>query len=369
MASVDMPKWLISPRAVGRIAHPGKRGWALLRAGLGIALLAGAAVAGVTSDPKLPYLSYAPDERLTASGKLVRPEAEARFEEATQRERIRVSAAQNYKPRPALWRIADEDTTIYLFGTVHSLPPGFQWRNPGLEAVIVRADTLILESTEQDGDNVTFLEGMPTLPEGTALPTLMERTSPQFRPRLAELQARLPEETVKGLDRMPTWIAAMGIGYLRDLLIGDIPSQGADDWLERHFRSTGRPVEAIEDSREVVTHINAVPEEAQRRMLDAALAAPDRTHAELDGPAHAWAQGNVGYDSPLRIFFDSGDPSSAMADPLLARRNAAWCDALLARLAARPGVVLFAAGAGHFVGPGSVIDMLQKRGVRVDRVQ
>ncbi len=366
MASVDRPKWLISARAVGRIAHRRKTRWGVLRALLLTFALAGAAMAEERTDPRLDYASLAPDEQLTAAGRLVRPEAEARRDEATQRERVRVAASQKYQPRPAIWKISDADTTIYLFGTVHSLPPGFKWRNPGLEAIIVRADTLLLESTATDGDDVTFMEGMP---QDAGLPPLIERASPQFRPKLRELLAMLPADTAKGLDRMPTWIAAMGVGYLRDMLIGDMPSQGADDWLEQHFRNTGRPVEAIENSKAVVSNINAIPEPAQRMMLDAALAAPDRTHERLDAPAHAWAQGNVGYDSPLRIFADVTDPSAAMADPLLTQRNGAWVDSLIARLAARPGVTLFAAGAGHFVGPGSVIDLLQKRGVRVERVQ
>ena len=369
MASVDRPKWLIFARVVGRIAHRRKSRWAVLRALLLTFAVATAAVASDVSDPRLDYAAFAPDEQLTAAGRLVRPEHETRREEATQRERVRVAASQRYQPRPAIWRIQDADTTIYLFGTVHSLPPGFKWRNPGLEAIVVRADTLLLESTDEEGDDVTFLEGMPRSADGAPLPPLIERASPQHRPRLKELLALLPADTVRGLDRMPTWIAAMGIGYLRDMLIGDMPSQGADDWLEKHFRATGRPVESIENSKAVVSNINAIPEPAQRAMLDAALAAPDRTHAELDAPAHAWAQGNVGYDSPLRIFADVRDPSAALADPLLVQRNGAWVDSLSALMARRPGVILFAAGVGHFVGPGSVIDLLQKRGVRVERVQ
>ena len=341
----------------------------MLRALLAVFVLATAAAAADGGDPKLPYIAFSPDEQLTAAGRLVRPEAVARQEAALQAERVRVAKSQNYQPRPAIWRIQDADTTIYLFGTVHSLPPGFKWRNPALEGAIVRADTLLLESTEADGQDVTFLEGMPALAAGETLPPLVDRASPQFRPRLREILSVLPPDAVQGLDKMPTWIAAMGIGYLRDLMIGDMPSQGADDWLEQHFRATGRKVEAIEDSKAVVSHINAIPEDAQRMMLDAAVASPDRTHAELDMPAHAWAQGNVGYDSPLRIFADQLDPSAALADPMLAQRNAAWVESLIGRLAARPGVILFAAGAGHFVGPGSVIDLLQKRGVRVERVQ
>lgn len=31
---------------------------------------------------------------------------------------------------PALWKVADEDTTIYLFGTVHVLPKDVVWYTP-----------------------------------------------------------------------------------------------------------------------------------------------------------------------------------------------------------------------------------------------
>lgn len=355
---------------MGRIARPGGSRWAVAWGLAGGFLLATAGVAadGTGADPRLPYTIVAPDERLSFAGALVRPANEAARERALRAEMARVASTQTYAIQPAIWKIADADTTIYIFGTVHSLPPGFRWRNPGLEAVIVRADSLLLESTDDDEDKVTFLEGLP-VQDGGSLPPLLDRVSHRWRGKLAELQAALPPEATAQMDRMPTWIAAIGIGFVRDLMIGDMPSQGADGWLEQHFRASGRPVEAIENSQSVVANVNAIPERAQRMMLEAALAAPDRTHDQLDAAAHAWAQGHVGDDSPLRILPEQLDPSSAMADPILVRRNAAWVEYLAARMRDRPGTVLFAAGAGHFVGPGSVIDLLQKRGVRVERVQ
>lgn len=32
-------------------------------------------------------------------------------------------SAYDGPPRPALWKIADADTTLYFFGTIHLLPP------------------------------------------------------------------------------------------------------------------------------------------------------------------------------------------------------------------------------------------------------
>jgi len=42
------------------------------------------------------------------------------------------AAAEAKAAKPAMWQVSDRDTSIYLFGTVHLLPPGTQWRpRPG----------------------------------------------------------------------------------------------------------------------------------------------------------------------------------------------------------------------------------------------
>src|SRR6185312_106210 len=136
----------------------------------------GVAADGPGTDPRLPYTIVAPDERLSFAGALVRPASEAAQEQLLRAEMARVAAAQSYAIHPAIWKIGDADTTIYIFGTVHSLPPGFRWRNPVLEGVIVRADSLLLESTDETDGSITFLEGLPAQ-EGGSLPPLLDRVS------------------------------------------------------------------------------------------------------------------------------------------------------------------------------------------------
>jgi uncharacterized protein len=48
--------------------------------------------------------------------------------------------------RPALWQLKDADTTIYLFGTIHALPPHLEWETPAIRAVVGKADRLVLEA-------------------------------------------------------------------------------------------------------------------------------------------------------------------------------------------------------------------------------
>ena len=53
-------------------------------------------------------------------------------------------------PRPALWLLADTDTKIYLFGTIHILPHGFQWRGPAINRAIEEADELVMELDQEE---------------------------------------------------------------------------------------------------------------------------------------------------------------------------------------------------------------------------
>ncbi len=276
--------------------------------------------------------------------------------------------SQNYRPNPAIWKIADRDTTIYLFGTIHVLPPGFEWRTAALERIIARADTLLVESVDDGADVDRLLTGRSEAPSTSKLAPLAARISRDHRTRLARFVATLPPAAATLLDGLPTWIASIAVSFVRELRAGEIPGPGADDGIERQFRSARKPVIPIENGGKVLAKVNAIPEADQRRMLDAALDAPMRTRAELRAPIHAWAKGDVGPDSLLTIDLAATTGSSALAGPLLDDRNRAWTDALIRRLKT-PGTVLFAAGAGHFIGNGSVIELLARRGIEVSRVQ
>src|SRR4051812_44835850 len=47
---------------------------------------------------------------------------------------------------PAMWRVRDGDSEIYLFGTMHVLPPGLKWRTRLYDAAYARADAVWFET-------------------------------------------------------------------------------------------------------------------------------------------------------------------------------------------------------------------------------
>lgn len=267
-------------------------------------------------------------------------------------------------PDPAIWLIGDRDTKIYLFGTLHVLPPGFRWRSAAFDRVVAAADTLMVESVDARTAADALDGNVPTRP----LPPIAARVSRSHRAALARFTHDLPTPAIALLDGLPTWIVAMSVGFVREYRVGAVPGPGADDWLEQRFHATRRKVVPIEDGARVMASLDAIPEADQRRMLDAALDAPVPTLAGLRAPVEAWARGEVGPDSALANDLAASSGTSALDGPLMADRNRAWTAALVARLD-RPGTVLFAAGAGHFIGDGSVIALLRQQGIRVTRIR
>ena len=82
-------------------------------------------------------------------------------------------------PRPAIWLLADEDTRIYLFGTIHVLPPGLKWRTSAFDHIVAEADELVMEVAE-DPAEAQFAAVAASVMTGKQVPILW-RVSPDRR--------------------------------------------------------------------------------------------------------------------------------------------------------------------------------------------
>lgn len=279
------------------------------------------------------------------------------------------------EPRPALWLLQDEDTRIYLLGTIHILPPGFRWRSAAIDGVIERADELVLELSDREeamADPAVMLEPMQL---GKQAP-LAWRVSPDRREALGELIAELglyPQM----FDGMHSWAAAMmimAVAAMRDLGAdgsgdetplsrADIP--GVEDGLEVEFRARNKPITGVETVAQQIGFFSSMSFAGQRELLEQMIDEYQRGGLQRgDGRTdlHAWVSGR-----PEAIAIPTDGLPPPLYEALLPRRNRAWTDWLIARLE-RPGTVLFAVGAGHLTGPDSVQTMLEGRGFTAARV-
>lgn len=275
-----------------------------------------------------------------------------------------IAAAAKDAPGPAIWRIADEDTTIYLFGTIHILEPDLKWRSKALDRVIRQADELVVESSTADFEKT----------EGP-LTAMMEAEFAVKRPKLIDRVAKNKRESVRRtivasgmpaemFDMLPTWMAvfALGMGGIDGSATEEA---GADATLEQLFLKARKPVVSVEDPDAVLAAIRKLPEAELLRLLeDDSAAADSGVPPGAAGEDVEWARGDV---SGLAEGLGEEDLGPALYGALIRDRNAAWTGWLVERMK-RPGTVLFAVGAGHLVGPDSVQTMLAARDVASQRI-
>lgn len=265
---------------------------------------------------------------------------------------------------PALWRIADEDTTIWLFGTIHVLPAGFTWRNALIDAAIEASDELIIETVLSDdpSDAALLLMQLGVAP---GLPPIGERIDPELRDSFDAMVARgpFPEQFLDGLE---TWAASLMLVGITLNDLGLDPENGVEDQLQLIFQLADKPISGLETPAQQLGYFDALPEAAQRAFLATVIDTPEDIREEFDGMLESWRRGDEAMIAAT--FDDELAYSDVLREALLTSRNANWAEQIVERLD-RPGTVFLAVGAGHLVGEDSVQDFLRQRGIRVARVQ
>jgi len=266
---------------------------------------------------------------------------------------------------PALWKVADADTTIYLFGTIHLLPPGTKWRSPAFDKAAAGSDTLVVE-TDIDETNPSATVGeLFKLAISPGLPPLAERVKPEKRAALATAIAKsgIP---APAFDKMETWAAAFLLlaGQFKDL--GLESGSGVESILKKQFVAGGKPIGQLETNAEQLGFFDKLSEGAQRDFLDGVLDESADVKEQFGGMLDAWSKGDVA--GIAKSFNADMGEAPELLDALIARRNANWANWVKSRLD-QPGTVMMAVGAGHLAGDKSVVNLLQKQGLKVTRVQ
>ena len=275
------------------------------------------------------------------------------------------STQSEAKPiRPAMWKVSDADTTIYLFGTIHLLPQDLAWQSPKMIAAMRASQDLVLE-TVLDKDPQKTGAIMAQLGMSPGLPPLLDRVPADKREALQKVVTK-SGVPLAVLDRFETWAAALTLASagMRDLPVS--PEYGAEAILSRSFTSTGKPVSGLETPAQQLGYFDGLPETAQRRFLTSIADDESNARAEFDAMIAAWGAGDI---KKIALTFDDElKLSPELTDVLLKKRNANWSDWIVARMA-KPGTVFVAVGAGHLAGSDAVTVMLTKRNLKVVRLQ
>ncbi len=263
---------------------------------------------------------------------------------------------------PALWAIHGDRGTIYLFGTVHTLPAGLDWESPRITKAFEESSDLWLELI--DDDAVTGL--VPKLGLDLAHPLSSQLSPAEFARLEAAAKSLGQPGGVQAIEPMRPWLAALDLTLLLAQQAGYDPTKGADQVLKHQATAAGKKLHGLETAEKQLHFFADLPPAQEKLLLDSTLDDIGEGSAKIDDSVKAWQDGNVAdFD---KLFLEFREPKyRALYKVLILDRNQAWAKQIATLLKTGSGTSFIAVGAGHLAGPDSLIVALERLGVRAER--
>ncbi len=260
------------------------------------------------------------------------------------------------QPSPALWEVTSpEGHTGWLFGTVHALPDGMDWRTQVLDDALTNSGLLIVEIADL-GENREAASLFADLSFGNGLPPLLERIPQGERQALQSLlgKARMDEAD---FNETETWAAAL-------ILSGAMRSGAPENGVDRALIAQASEIVGLEGYDRQYKIFDSLPDTEQANLL---LAVVHESVGFDPVPAlESWLTGDL---ASLLALADGG----MLADPelrtaLLDQRNRDWTGPISLHIT-RGEKPFVAVGAAHMLGKKGLPELLRARGFRVTRIQ
>lgn len=265
---------------------------------------------------------------------------------------------------PALWRVQDADTTIYLFGTVHVMKPDIDWFHGGVKRAFDASDELVLEIIEPDDikEMGAMMATKAMAHDGIAL---SDRLPPDTRPPYkAAMDANgMPWQA---FERFDPWMAGMALSVAPLEKLGYQTDKGAEKVLRTAAQAAGKQVGALETVEQQIDFFANLPIVQQVQFLNATVDGLPGMEKEFGQLLRYWQAGQP--DKLAKAMNESLEATPELAQVLLIGRNANWARWIKARLDT-PGTLFIAVGAGHLAGKGSVQDQLKALHIVARRVK
>lgn len=261
---------------------------------------------------------------------------------------------------PPLWVVEKDGKTLYLFGSIHLLPPQTHWRREELDRAWAASQVFVFEAPLDDGGSemMRFVETGGRLPEGQTLADVLSPTVHEGMQKAAWSVQYPP----KLLEPLRPWLAAVYLELYSYIKAGFSSYYGVDHVIEQDAKERGAELAYFETVPEQLSYFAKLDRKTEVSYLKATvkgvLEEPDMPNALLA----AWASGET---RDLARLIDEGfQEVPRLRAQLLVARNKKWIPRLR-EMAASDKTHFVTVGVGHLVGRDGLVQMLRAKGYKV----
>jgi len=265
--------------------------------------------------------------------------------------------------KPALWVIRDADSTIYLLGSIHVMKDGTPWLNSEIQSRFDSAQDAWFEIPDLDNKAAAIPLAQKYMfdPKGT----MTDGLTPD---EIAQLDTLLKPSgmNTQMLKPMRKWAVTLIITLQQIGALGYQTERGVDVTLMAQARAANKGVHGFETMEQQLQALVPNSQDEELTTVRVMLRDMPTLPQDIRDLFDAWKRGDAEALSHLMIDkMQDEDPNGYRR--LIVERNAAW-EPQIEQILAGKGTVFITVGAGHLVGPDSVIAMLKQHGITAERV-
>lgn len=273
-----------------------------------------------------------------------------------------------------LWKLEDEDSTVYLHGTIHLGDKEIYPLSKRIEDIFNSCDYLVLEEVF-DKINPNDMIKAVSYPNGETIEDHLSKDS-------VKLIKNICAEYGIFYDQIKTWTPFMIYRSLIDYMVMNEtfdPTYGIDNYWLYRARLSKKDILALDDYNEVYKELGKLSDEDAEVLIQSLkLVKPEDGSAD-NAMWEAWKSGDVerifaveedlsSYtQEEIEVYNNVAKISEQYEKTLIHDRNAIWADKIEGYLNDNKDYFV-AGGTAHFHGDGSVIELLEKKGIKVTRV-
>ena len=257
-----------------------------------------------------------------------------------------------------MWSVSDDDSTLYLIGSMHLLPDTAYPLPEAMTAAYKAADTVVFETDLAALQAPATQLSLLSKAQNVGGPSLREQLGPDYGDFVALV--RRYELPLISFEAMQPWFASLNLELASYLRAGFQPSRGVDQHFHNLALADGKPRIGLETTEAHMALLTGIGADGGLDLLRSTIAQLKAQPKVADDLYDAWRGGDVSamaaLAQPLR------DDSPAAYAHLLTDRNRAWMPKLLELLAGDKDVAVVV-GALHMVGEGGLVDLFAERGL------
>lgn len=267
---------------------------------------------------------------------------------------------------PLIWMAEDDDSRLYLAGSLHLLPESAYPLDPIYERVYGDISRLVLEADLTQLESPTNQTLLLASAQADTDATLRERIGDAMYDDVRRHAKRLGLPLFS-LDSLKPWFVGLMLELTAYQQAGFRPEHGLDQHFSRRAIGDQKPIRGLETPDEHMRLLVGLGdgEIGSTSTLAATLSQFDRYDNLPESIFTAWRNGDL--EAMTELVDTMADDYPQAFDRLLADRNLRWINDLVGLLAG-PDNVLVIVGAAHLPGHTGLLALLESEGMTLTRV-